>query len=200
MIFDDLYDEKSTATPHFNGRYYFGFNQFVDDRPYKANQNYDIGLKILTPNYDKLTIPPCVCSPDRGSCVIVVLPDNAGFLEEIRAALKIDKYLRLNIPIRLPSMSKIREAKKRESRERSQNALIFLEDALKDAVIYVNGDIIRSGSKGSQRAASPKHSASLFPLSIIAPLLDAAMSEANITQILRQTTHSSKSSWVRRLP
>lgn len=58
LIFDGLYDEKKYRYPKFNGRYTFGFNQFVDDRPYKANQNFDISLKILTPNYEIVTMGP----------------------------------------------------------------------------------------------------------------------------------------------
>ena len=53
MIFDGLYDEKKYRYPAFNGRYAFAFNQIVDDKPYKANQNNDITLKILTPNSDE---------------------------------------------------------------------------------------------------------------------------------------------------
>ena len=52
LIFDGIYEEKKYRYPSFNGRYAFGFNQIVDDRPYKNNQNFDINLKILTPNWD----------------------------------------------------------------------------------------------------------------------------------------------------
>ncbi len=55
MIFEDIFPGKRYTYPVFNGRYAFGFNQFVDDRPYKANQNYDIGLRVLTPWYDGST-------------------------------------------------------------------------------------------------------------------------------------------------
>lgn len=49
MIFEDIFTDKKYRYPAFNGRYSFGFNQDVDDRPYKSNQNYDIGVHILTP-------------------------------------------------------------------------------------------------------------------------------------------------------
>ena len=49
MIFEDIFKDKKYRYPVFNGRYAFGFNSVVDDRPYKANQNYDIGVHILTP-------------------------------------------------------------------------------------------------------------------------------------------------------
>ena len=47
MIFDDIYDERKYRYPAFNGRYSFAFNQILDDKPYKANQNGDISLKIF---------------------------------------------------------------------------------------------------------------------------------------------------------
>ena len=53
LIFDDLYVEKRYRHSDFNGRYAFAFNQMVDDKPYKANQNNHITLKILTPNSDE---------------------------------------------------------------------------------------------------------------------------------------------------
>lgn len=42
MIFEDIFTDKKYRYPAFNGRYAFPFNSTVDDRPYKANQNYDI--------------------------------------------------------------------------------------------------------------------------------------------------------------
>mgnify|MGYP000107982773 FL=1 len=48
MIYEDIFSSKKYQYPSFGGRYAFSFNQTVDDRPYKANQNYDIGLRVLT--------------------------------------------------------------------------------------------------------------------------------------------------------
>ena len=81
----------------FNGRYAFGFNQFVDDRPYKANQNYDIGLRILTPWYDGSTDDASLrmMSGQRGE-VLVILPNDDEFLKEIQSYLKIEGFLRKN--------------------------------------------------------------------------------------------------------
>ena len=46
MIYEDIFSSKKYQYPSFGGRYTFSFNQTVDDRPYKANQNYDIGLRV----------------------------------------------------------------------------------------------------------------------------------------------------------
>ena len=36
MIFEDIFPRQTLHLSVFNGRYAFGFNQFVDDRPYKS--------------------------------------------------------------------------------------------------------------------------------------------------------------------
>ena len=148
MIFEDIFREKKYQYPAFGGRYAFSFNQTVDDRPYKANQKYDIGLRILTPWYeggmDDATLR---MMSGQGREVLVVLPNDAAFLEEIRVYLKIEKFLRLNTSTQLTKYETIKEAKRVEMRERNSNAKLYLTENLKDATIYVNGDIARVQAK-----------------------------------------------------
>ncbi len=148
MIYEDIFKDKYYRYPAFNGRYAFYFNQMVDDRLYKANQRYDIGLRILTPWYeggnDDTTLR---MMSGQGKEVLVVLPNDAAFLEEIRVYLKIEKFLRLNTSVQLTKYETIKEAKRVEMRERSANAKVYLTENLKDAVVYVNGDTVRTGAK-----------------------------------------------------
>ena len=54
-----------------------GFNQIVDDKPYKSGQNYDITLKILTPNSDELADENTMrLISAQNRCVLVVLPED----------------------------------------------------------------------------------------------------------------------------
>nr|WP_302591979.1 hypothetical protein [uncultured Marvinbryantia sp.] len=102
-----------TNEEHFNGRYAFGFNQVVDDRPYKAGQNYDITLKILTPNSDEVaddTTMRLLSAQSR--CVLVVLPDDRAFLDEIRSSLQIEKFIRFDATNTVTKYEQIKEAKK----------------------------------------------------------------------------------------
>ena len=132
MIFEDIFTDKKYRYPSFNGRYSFSFNQAVDDRPYKANQNYDIGLRILTPWYeggnDDATLR---MMSGQGREVLVVLPNDAAFLDEIRVYLKIEKFLRLNTSSQLTKYETIKEAKRVEMRERNANAKLYLTEGLK---------------------------------------------------------------------
>ena len=148
MIFEDIFPGKRYTYPAFNGRYAFGFNQFVDDRPYKANQNYDIGLRILTPWYDGSTDDASLrmMSGQRGE-VLVILPNDDEFLKEIQSYLKIEGFLRKNTSTQLSKYETIKEAKRVEMRERNANARLYLTESLKEATIYVNGDVARVNGK-----------------------------------------------------
>jgi len=148
MIFEDIFPGKRYTYPVFNGRYAFGFNQFVDDRPYKANQNFDIGLRVLTPWYDGSTEDATLrMMSGQGKEVLVVLPNDAEFLTEIQAYLKIEGFLRKNTSTQLAKYETLKEAKRVEMRERNQNAKLYLTEALKEATIYVNGDVVRVNGK-----------------------------------------------------
>ena len=142
LIFDDIFLEKKYRCPVFGGRYAFPYNQFVDDQPYKSVQNHDIGLRILTPRYDG--------GRDDGTLrirsgleqeVLVVLPDDMAFWDELHTYLKIEKFLQLNTSAQLTRYEEIKDAKRKEMRVRGENARLYLTEALKAAVIYVNGDI-----------------------------------------------------------
>ena len=148
MIFEDIFPGKKYTYPAFNGRYAFFFNQAVDDRPYKANQNYDVGLRILTPWYDGSTDDATLrMMSGQGKEVLVVLPGDAEFLKEIQSYLKIEGFLRKNTSTQLAKYETIKEAKRVEMRERNANAKLYLTEALKEAIIYVNGDIVRVNGK-----------------------------------------------------
>lgn len=191
MIFDGLYDEKKYRYPAFNGRYTFGFNQYVDDRPYKANQNYDISLKILTPNYEMGTDETILrLTSGQSKSVLIALPDDKAFIDEVRSALKIEKYLRLNTSNTVTKFEQIKEAKRVEMRERNGNARIFLEQSLRNADIYTNGDKLQIGAKDiSARindAMGKLVNTTFHKLSYI----DTAMGEANIRSVLKGTNNS----------
>ena len=147
MIFEDIFADKRYRYPApagnaaFNGRYTFPFHQIVDDRPYKPTQNFDVGVRILTPASDYGTDETTLrMVSGQGREVLVVLPDDRAFMDEIQRYLKIEKFLRLNTSSALSKYVSIKEAKRLEMRERNANAKLFLTESLKDAVIYVNGD------------------------------------------------------------
>ena len=151
ILFEDILPEKKYKYSQFGGRYTFSFNQFVDDRPYKSGQTYDIGLRILTPWYTRSTLDSTLRMVSGESKeVIVLLPNDAAFLSEISTYLKIEKFLRLNTSDKLVKYEAIRNSVTIERRERGENAKTFLKENLSEATIYVNGDVVTLNSKDYQ--------------------------------------------------
>lgn len=150
IIFEDILKEKKYRYPEHNGRYNFAFNQMIDDRPYKSNQNNDISIRILTPASEYVEDETTLrMMSGQGREVLLVLPSDIAFLTELQNALKIEKYLRLSTSSQLAKFEQIKEAKGIEMRERNNNAKIFLQEGLKNATIYVNGDRVQIGVKDS---------------------------------------------------
>ncbi|MDO4548214.1 MAG: BREX system P-loop protein BrxC [Clostridia bacterium] len=186
LIFEDLYDEKKYRYPAFGGRYAFAFNQFVDERPYKANQSYDISLRVLTPNSDEIADETTLRLMSGQKCsVLVVLPPDRAFLDEIGAAIRIEKFIRSDSQNSIGKFEQIKEAKKIEMRERSRNARLFLEESLKAATIYVSGDQVQSSSR--EIASRINDALGKLVSSVYHKLtyIDKAMGESDIRQLLK---------------
>lgn len=186
MIYEDLFTDKKYKYPALNGRYSFNFNQIVDDRPYKPTQNFDVGVRILTPASDYGTDETTLrMVSGQGREVLVVLPDDRAFMDEIQRYLKIEKYLRLNTSSALSKYESIKEAKRLEMRERNANAKLFLTESLKDAVIYVNGD--RAQINVKEVSARINEALGRLVKTVYHKLnyIDAAMGEDEIRKLLK---------------
>ena len=186
MIYEDIFTDKKYKYPAFNGRYSFHFNQIVDDRPYKPTQNFDVGVRILTPASDYGTDETTLrMVSGQGREVLVVLPDDRAFMDEIQRYLKIEKYLRLNTSSALSKYENIKEAKRLEMRERNANAKLFLTESLKDAVIYVNGD--RAQINVKEVSARINEALGRLVKTVYHKLnyIDAAMGEDEIRKLLK---------------
>ena len=151
MIYTQILTESKYKYPKFNGRYTFSYNQQVDDQPFKVNQNNDIGVRVLTPYYSDGTDEQRLrLMSGQGLEVLVVLPDDREFLNEISQAMKIEKYLRTNAGAQIDRYEAIRTNKSKEMRTRAEHAKIYLTEALKAATIYVNGDVAQLSAKDVQ--------------------------------------------------
>lgn len=186
LIYDDIFKDKKYRYPAFNGRYNFAFNQFVDNRPYKANQSNDIGIRVLTPNADYSTdeITMRMIS-GQGKEVLIVLPNDSAFLNEIRSAQQIEKFLRLNTSSKLAKFDQIKESKRVEMSERNENAKLFLIESLKHAEIYVNGDKAQINSKDVSARMNDALGRLVSTVFHKLPYIDTPMGEANIRSIFK---------------
>jgi hypothetical protein len=192
LIFEDVFSDKKYRYPAFNGRYSFSFNQTVDGRPYRANQNHDIGLHVLTPNseYGEEETTLRMLS-GQSKDVLVVLPDDSAFLDELRSALKIEKYLRLTTSSTLSKFETIKEAKRVEMRERSGNAKLFLIESMRNAAIYVNADKAQIASKDVSARINDALGRLVSAVYHKLPYIAAVMSEANIRALFKTSNQQS---------
>ena len=185
LVFNDLYPEAKYKYNAFNGRYTFWFNQLVDDRPHKNNQNYDIGVHVLTPyftDYDEHTLN---AMSGEGKQVLVVLPASGSCFSEINQYLKIEKYLQHNPLTKSDRFAPIKEAKSRELRERMENAKLYLQESLRNADIYVNGSKSEIGAKDITARINEALGKLVNTVYNKLNYIDTAMSSANILGMLR---------------
>ena len=137
VIFEEIYTEKKYR---YNSRYLFPFNQKVDDRFFKGNQSNDIGVTVITPYGGDYADSALRLLSAQESSVIVKLPNDSTFLDEITESIKIYKFLNKNASGARGNFDSIRRANEDERIEKNDRIRIFIEDALKNADIYVNGD------------------------------------------------------------
>lgn len=145
IIFQELIKEQKYR---YNARYNFAFNQIVDDRYFKNNQTADIGVRIITPYSDREYRPDMLRMLSlQENNVVVHLSNDATFLEEITEALKIGKFITKQGVSLAKSFEAIKRAKQDELIEKKQRIRIFLEEAIKNADMYVSGDKANIGAK-----------------------------------------------------
>ena len=137
MIFEEIFTDKKYR---YSSRYLFPFNQKVDDRYFKGNQSNDIGISIITPYGDDYPDSALRMLSTQEHTVIIKLPNDSTFLDEITESIKIYKFLNKNAAGARGTIDSIRRAKEDERIEKKDRIRIFIEDALKHADIYVNGD------------------------------------------------------------
>jgi hypothetical protein len=138
VIFEEIFTEKKYR---YSNRYLFPFNQKVDDRYFKGNQNNKIGVTVITPYGGDFpdSALRLMSTNQEEPAVIIKLPNNSAFLDEITDSIKIGKFLNKNRE-GAGAFDSIRQAKEDERLEKKDRIRIFLEEALKSADIYVNGD------------------------------------------------------------
>lgn len=126
----------------YNERYDFAFNTIIDDRPLGA-QKEEIGIKVLTPMYAHggANDMEFKSMSIRERNVIVALPSDIGFIEEMKQSLQIETYIRRNSgKISTDTVEDIKTTKSREGKQRADRCREMIIDALKKADIYVNGN------------------------------------------------------------
>jgi hypothetical protein len=140
-IFEDLYDTKKYS---YSKMYDFAYNQKMDEKHY-GSQTASIGVHILSPlseDYHQSDQEMMMKSSGTNEIIIRLAGDGA-YVEEIEEALKIEEYRHSRNISQLPeNMQNILNSKQAETRERRRRGRDLLEDALKQASYFMNGNKI----------------------------------------------------------
>lgn len=152
LIFEDIYPENKYKSPKFGNRYSFSFKQMVDEKIHKSNNDCTMTLRILTPDSDEATQDDSTMRflSAQDNVVLVVLPQNRAFIDELVGARQIEKYMTSGASGNLDKYEQIKAGKSVEMREKRRNAKIYLEEALKEAAVYVGGDRLQTSAKSIQ--------------------------------------------------
>lgn len=185
MIFEGIYPEKKYTSSSFNKRYSFAFNRYLDDKTHGA-LNADINLRVLTPYSDERGDDAAMkMLSSRENSVIVVLPDDKSFMDEIKASIQIEKFLRRDSANTTTGRPEIKEAKKSERTERQKLAEVYLEEGLKEAGIFVLGEKVQVNSKDIKTKINEAMSKLVGKLYHKLSYIDTPMSDSDIHSILK---------------
>ncbi|OGO91750.1 MAG: hypothetical protein A2Y17_13400 [Clostridiales bacterium GWF2_38_85] len=148
---DEIQSEifKTERKYRYDERHDFAYNFNIDDRP-RGNQSAEMGLRILTPWYISggLSDMEFTSMSMRERNIIMVLPSDPSFLEEMEQALQIDTYIRRNSGrSATDAVEDIKTTKARESKQRKDRCRELIVEALKRASVYVNGNRIEIKEK-----------------------------------------------------
>ncbi len=142
IIYQDIYTDKKYK---YSSKYNFSFNAIIDDRPW-GQQNDEVGLKVITPYFETgvdLTHQELKLMSTRENNVVVKLPNDTTFLEEMEEILKIQAYLRVKSGTASNQIIEdIKIRKSREVTERSERVKTHLIEGLKTAEIFVNSQLL----------------------------------------------------------
>lgn len=186
LIFDDLLTNKSYRYPKYNGRYTFPFNPMVDGVLYKKNVNGDIALHVITPVADIDTDEMSLRGRSRQEkSVLIVLPAQANFVDELYSYLRIEKFLRRNTTSTSVDYEKIKNEKRSEMKERLDGAKLFLRENLKEATIYVNESVSDIGAKDIASRAQEALGKLVQTVYSKLTYIDAPMDDDDILKVLK---------------
>lgn len=146
-IFGGIYTNSKYG---YSSRYNFSFNTIIDDRTVGIQTN-DIGLKIITPYYqatNDLNQAELKSMSMRETNVILKLPQDTSYLDEMEEILKIQSYLKINSGTAVAqTIEDIKSRKSREVTDRKGRLKTQLTEALKSAEIYVNSQLLEVKEK-----------------------------------------------------
>lgn len=148
LIYSAILSDDKVSPNKFGNRYSYGFNRYVDGEPYGTKQSFEIGIDIITPNSEKNRLESTLrMNSQRENIIYVDLPKDRAFIDEIRTSMKIEKYIQTSTSTYIPKIEEIKNLKREDMRQYYDRGKLYLQEALKEASFYMNGDKLELNSK-----------------------------------------------------
>ena len=146
VVFNGIYDQTRFKVSKGRGQYTYGFNKAVDSCPFGSSQNNNLGLRILTPYYDQRDTNDAMAVSllsGQNQEAILVLPSNQNDYDlEMQQAMQIEDYLRKVADPQQGKSTMLRTIKQSEAVQRRDAAVKKLKEAMGNAEVYVNGNLV----------------------------------------------------------
>ena len=187
IIYTEILGENRVEYKRTGNQYIFSYNRFVDGEHYGSNRGHSIGLDLITRYSDKNNNAVELKMASAGDRRIYVdLPQNDDYIEEIKLAMKIERYLNISKTSSIPKLQEIESLKKIELKEHSERGKDYLIDALKDSDIYLNGYKIEL-SKGDFKDNIEKALKELIEIVYHKiDYIDAPMSQKHLVELFKK--------------
>ncbi|MEJ6952103.1 BREX system P-loop protein BrxC [Natronospora cellulosivora (SeqCode)] len=138
IIFEEIYTDKKYR---YSKTHDFPYNQMIDDKV-RGRQTEDIGIKILIYNND-LTDQQLLLQSAGENNLIIKLPDDTTFIEELEQTLKIETYLRKRgTAIQSDTIEDIITRISREQQNRKIRVKNLLIDSLSQAKFFARNQLL----------------------------------------------------------
>ena len=146
VVFNGIYDQTRFKISKGRGQYTYGFNKAVDSQPFGSNQNNTLGLRILTPYYDQRNpndaLSVSMLSGQNREAILVLPGNQNDYYLEMQQAMQIEDYLRKVADPQQGKSTLLRGVKQSEAAQRKEIAVKALKEAIGNAEVYVNGNLV----------------------------------------------------------
>jgi hypothetical protein len=150
LIFKDLLKDKNKYRYYVNKTDY-SIGRYLDGHTLDGRYESDLRVEVASPldlDYAQLTEAGCINKSSEGIAgqVLIKLPDNKTFFQELRTWLKTNKFIRLNDDGSNSDLTRILADRGRENQERRKRLRHILEDMLLRAECHALGQHMQLSS------------------------------------------------------
>ena len=150
LIFKDLLKDKNKYRYYVNKTDY-SIGRYLDGHTLDGRYESDLRVEVASPldlDYAQLTEAGCINKSSEGIAgqVLIKLPDDKTFFQELRTWLKTNKFIRLNDDGSNSDLTRILADRGRENQERRKRLRHILEDMLLRAECHALGQHMQLSS------------------------------------------------------